>query len=126
MAKVSVANSTLERNEEGGNGVYKKGGGCQAPPSYNCLCVPPHTSAPLPPLHLNKLLREQDLDELLQDGQQARVVHPDPSLQHRQHLADGGQLAVLAAQALHGIVVHLGDKVCGSVEEFIVEGGGLQ
>ena len=49
-------------------------------------------------------LLEQQLDEFLQDGQQAGVMHCDAVLQHGQQVLDAVQLLVLRLERAGGIV----------------------
>jgi hypothetical protein len=50
---------------------------------------------------------EQDLDDLLEDGQQAAMVYPNAALEYAQHVAQRRQLPVCRAQHLQHVVVHL-------------------
>lgn len=50
---------------------------------------------------------EQDFHHFLEDGEQSGVVARDASLQHGQHALNGRQAAVLFAQALNRVGVHL-------------------
>lgn len=52
--------------------------------------------------HLDEALAEKHLDDLLDNGQQAGVVHANATLQHRQCMTDLRQTAVIRRQDVHG------------------------
>lgn len=53
---------------------------------------------------------EQDLDDLLEYGQEAAVVHTNAALEDAQHVAQRRQLPVSWAEHLEHVVVHLQEQ----------------
>ena len=60
---------------------------------------------------LDEVLLKEDLDHLLQDWQQAGVVHPDAALQQRQHVLDLREQLVVLAERVDRVGVHLLHKI---------------
>ncbi|GIX63248.1 uncharacterized protein BcabD6B2_26830 [Babesia caballi] len=73
--------------------------------------VNPHREGLSAEEHLYQPLLEQNLDDFLDDGQQAAVVDAYPALEQRQHEDRLRQLPVVVGQRRHGVLVYFSDEV---------------
>ena len=65
---------------------------------------------PPPPTHLYKALLEEDLGDLLENGQQSRVVNSYPSLEERKNVLNLWYLLVVLRETVNGVGEHLLDQ----------------
>mmetsp|Transcript_22966 Transcript_22966/g.39356 ORF Transcript_22966/g.39356 Transcript_22966/m.39356 type:complete len:431 (-) Transcript_22966:115-1407(-) len=72
-----------------------------------CRHVQPHGEGLSGEQHLHQPFLEQDLDHFFEDGQQARVVDANATLEQRLDVLHLRQLPVLIGQRIHGVVENL-------------------